>query len=144
MTKRLRSGRSRLQSSSEHSQRPAARQRAAAIAAVVLAPAVALLAAYILVDQFPRGLIVLACTAIALAAGWYGLLRRGGARVAGLGVALAALIVPVVLLITDGDHVIEAALIVVGLSLCLGAARSAFRVHVPLPSAPRPLRPVLF
>src|SRR3954468_12565492 len=144
MTKRLRSGRSRLQSSSEHSQRPAARQRAAAIAAVVLAPAVALLAAYILVDQFPRGLIVLACTAIALAAGWYGLLRRGGARVAGLGGGLAALIVPLVLLVSDGDHIVEAILLAAGFLLSLGAARTAFRVHVPLPPASRPLRPVLF
>jgi diacylglycerol kinase family enzyme len=110
----------------------------------VLAPAVVLLAAYILVDQFPRGLIVFACAAVALAAGWYGLLRRGGARLAGLGVALVALVVPVVLLVSDGDHVLEAILVLVGVLLCLGAARAAFRVHVPLPSAPRPLRPVLF
>jgi hypothetical protein len=110
----------------------------------VLAPAVVLLAAYILVDQFPRGLIVFACAAVALAAGWYGLLRRGGARLAGLGVALVALVVPVVLLVSDGDHVLDAILILVGVLLCLGAARAAFRVHVPLPSAPRPLRPVLF
>ena len=60
-----------------------ARQRAAAVVAVVLAPAVVLLAVYVVVQQFPRGLIVLACVAIALAAGWYGLLRRGGARLAG-------------------------------------------------------------
>jgi hypothetical protein len=124
--------------------RPAARQRAAAIGAVVLAPAVILLAAYIVVEQFPRGLIVLACVAIALAAGWYGLLRRGVARLVGLGVALAALIAPAALLASDGDHVAEAILIPVGLVLCLGAARAAFRVKVPLAPAPRPIRPVLF
>jgi len=96
------------------------------------------------VDQFPRGLIVLACAAVALAAGWYGLLRRGGARLAGLGVALVTLVIPVVLLVSDGDHVIEAILLTVGLLLCLSAARVAFRVHVRFPPAPRPLRPVLF
>jgi hypothetical protein len=116
----------------------------AAIVAVVLAPAVVLLAVYVVADQFPRGLIVLGCTAIALTAGWYGLLRRGGARWLGLGIALAALIAPAVLLVADGDHVLEAILIVVGLVLSLGAARAAFRVKVPLEPARRPLRPVLF
>ena len=124
--------------------KPSARQRAAALVAVVLAPAVVLLAVFVVVQQFPRGLIVLACVAIALAAGWYGLLRRGAARLLGLGIAAAALILPVALLVTDGDHVAEAILIPVGLILCLGAARTAFRVKVSLPPAPRPLRPVLF
>jgi hypothetical protein len=45
------------------------RQRVAAIVAVVLAPAVVVLAAYLVVVQFPRGLIVLACVMIALATG---------------------------------------------------------------------------
>ena len=112
--------------------------------AVVLAPAVVLLAVFVVVQQFPRGLIVLACVAIALAAGWYGLLRRGAARLLGLGIAAAALILPAALLVADGDHVAEAILIPVGFILCLGAARAAFRVKVSLPPAPRPLRPVLF
>jgi diacylglycerol kinase family enzyme len=124
--------------------KPTARQRAAAIAAAVLAPVVVLLAVYIVVDEFPRGLIVLGCVGIALAAGWYGLLRRGGARLAGVGVALAALIAPAVLLVSDGDHVAEAILIPAGLLLCLAAARAAFRVKVPLAPAPRPSRPVIF
>jgi diacylglycerol kinase family enzyme len=110
----------------------------------VLAPAVVLLAVFVVVDQFPRGLIVFACVVIALAAGWYGLLRRGAARLLGLGIAAAALIAPVVLLLADGDHAVEAILIPVGLILCLGAARAAFRVKASLPPAPRPLRPVLF
>ena len=124
--------------------KPSARQRAAALVAVVLAPAVVLLAVFVVVQQFPRGLIVLACVTIALAAGWYGLLRRGAARLLGLGIAAAALILPAALLVTDGDHLAEAILIPVGFILCLGAARAAFRVKVSLPPAPRPLRPVLF
>jgi diacylglycerol kinase family enzyme len=110
----------------------------------VLAPAVVLLAGFVVVEQFPRGLIVLACVGIAPAAGWYGLLRRGAARLLGLGIAAAALIAPVVLLLADGDHAVEAILIPVGLILCLGAARTAFRVKASLPPASRPLHPVLF
>jgi hypothetical protein len=120
------------------------RQRVAAIVAVVLAPAVTLLAAYVVIEQFPRGLIVLACVLVALAAGWYGLLRRGGARLLGLGIALAGLIVAVVLPLADGDHVVEAILLPLGILLCLAAARAAFRVKVPLPPARAPLHPVLF
>jgi hypothetical protein len=110
----------------------------------VLAPAVVLLAAYIVVQQFPRGLIVLACVAIALVAGWYALLHRGAARALGLGIALAALIAQAVLLAGDGDHVLEAILVPVGLLLFLGAARAAFRVNVRLEPVSRPQRPVLF
>jgi Diacylglycerol kinase catalytic domain len=109
-----------------------------------LPPAVLLLAIYVLIEQFPRGLIVLGCAAVALWAGWYGLLRRGGARLLGFGIALAALIAPAALLVADGDHVAEAILIPAGLLLCLAAARVAFRMKVPLAPAARPLRPVLF
>jgi diacylglycerol kinase family enzyme len=105
---------------------------------------VAALAAYIVVQQFPRGLLVLACVAITLGAGWYALLRRGVARVLGLGIALAALIAQAALLVTDGDHLPEAILVVAGLILCLGAARAAFRVKAPLAPVSRPDRPVLF
>ena len=133
-----------MPSDSAGATRPAARQRGAAVVAVVLAPVVVLLAAYIVAEQFPRGLIVLGCVAIALTMGWYGLLRRGGARWLGLGVALVALIVAAGLPLSDGDHVVEAILMPVGLVLCLAAARVAFRMKVPLEPVPRPLRPVLF
>jgi Sphingosine kinase and enzymes related to eukaryotic diacylglycerol kinase len=105
---------------------------------------VLLLSIYVVVEQFPRGLIVLACVVVALASGWYGLLRRGGARLLGFGVALVALIAPAVLLVADGDHVVEGVLIAVGLILTVGAARAAFRVRVQLAPAPRPQRAVLF
>jgi len=120
------------------------RQRAAAVCALVLTPAVLLLAAYIVVTQFPRGLIVFGCMAIALAAGWYGLLRRGGARILGLTVAVAALAAPAVLLISDGDHVVEGVLLPIGTVLAAVAARRAFRVKVPLAPAARPERASLF
>jgi diacylglycerol kinase family enzyme len=120
------------------------RRRAAAGIALVLGAATLLLALYVFVQQFPRGLVVLGCTAVALAAGWYGILRRGPIRVASLGVALIALVVPIVLLLTNGDHLAEAVLIGVGLTVSLAAARAAFIRRVSLRPAPRPERPVLF
>ena len=120
------------------------RRRAAAGLALVLGVATLLLALYVVFQQFPRGLIVLGCAAVALGAGWYGLLRRGVVRLASLGVALVALAVPVVLLLTDGDYLGEAILIGVGLTASPALARAAFRRRVSLPPAPRPQRPVLF
>src|SRR3954452_19629507 len=120
------------------------RRRAAARLALVLGAATLLLALYVVFQQFPRGLIVLGCVAAALAAGWYGLLRCGAVRIASLGVGLAALAVPVVLLLADGDHLVEAILIGAGLTVSLGLARAAFRRRVSLPPALRPERPVLF
>ena len=87
-------------------------QRVAAIAALVLAPAVLILALTIVVTEFPRGLIVLGCVVVAIVAALYGLMRTGFARLLGLGVALVALIAQGVLLITDGDHLVEAIAIV--------------------------------
>src|SRR5512132_554786 len=125
-------------------EKPDGRRRAAAGIALVLGAATLLLAVYVFVQQFPRGLAVFGCTAVALAAGWYGILRRGPIRVASLGVALIALVVPIVLLLTNGDHIAEAVLIGVGLTVSLAAARAAFIRRVSLRPAPRPERPVLF
>ena len=124
--------------------RAAPRQRLAAVAALVLGPAVLLLAAYIVIAQFPSGLIVLGCTAIALGAAWYGLLRRGVARAIALLVAAIALAIPIVQLLTDGDHVTEAVVLGVGAFLTMIAARTAFRVKVPLAPVAAPEHPVLF
>jgi diacylglycerol kinase family enzyme len=119
-------------------------RRTAAGLALVLGAATLLVALYVVFQQFPRGLIVLGCVAAALAAGWYGLLRRGVVRLASLGVALVALAASVVLVLTDGDDLAEAILIGVGLTVSLALARAAFRKRVSLPPVPRPERPVLF
>jgi len=120
------------------------RQRLAALAALVIAASVVVLAAGIVFSQFPRGLIVLAGVAIALAAAWYGLLRTGGARLLGAGIAILALAVTVIMLITHGDHFGQALIIVVGLGLIVVTARSAFWMHVPLPRVLAPQHAMLF
>jgi diacylglycerol kinase family enzyme len=103
-----------------------------------------LLATYIVVEQFPRGLIVLGCVALALLAGWNGLIRRGPARVVGLALAVVALVAPAVLLIADGAHIAEGILIAAGIVISIGAARRAFRIRVPLEPVSAPRQPVLF
>jgi diacylglycerol kinase family enzyme len=120
------------------------RRRVTAGLGLVLGTATLLLALYILIDQFPNGLVVLGCVVVALAAGWYGLLRRGAIRVVSLGVALAALLAAVLLPLTNANHFAEAVLIAVGLTTTLAAARAAFRRKASLPRAAPPKRPVLF
>ena len=51
--------------------------------ALVVGAATVVLGFVLAVSEFPRGLGLLACVAIAGAGAWYGALRRGIARVAG-------------------------------------------------------------
>jgi diacylglycerol kinase family enzyme len=111
--------------------------------ALVLAAVTVAGAVVVVVSSFPRGLIVLACVLIAAAAAWYGLLRRGIARVAGLTVGTLALAGIVVVVIVGGDAGADL-LVVAGVLATLAAARTALAVHVTLPGAAPPQRPVLF
>ena len=65
--------------------------RLAATIALVAGVATIIASVVIAVSEFPRGLGLLACVAVAGACAWYGALRRGIARVAGFGVAGLAL-----------------------------------------------------
>jgi diacylglycerol kinase family enzyme len=118
--------------------------RLAALAALASAAVLAVLSIDVVLSQFPRGLIVLACLVLASTAAWYGLTRTGVTRLLGSGIAILALALTVVVLIADGDHFAQALVIVAGLGLMLLATRSAFRIHVPLQWAPDPRHPVLF
>src|SRR2546421_7106724 len=118
------------------------RRRLAAIAAVVLAAVGLGLAIAVAVDQFPRGLIVLAFTVLALGAAWYGVLRRGMARIAGLAVAVVLFVAGMLFVVSSAA---VADLVVIALlAAALGLARIAFTSHVALPPAAAPERPVLF
>ncbi len=118
--------------------------RLAALAALASAAVLAILGLDIVISQFPRGLVVLAGLVLASAAAWYGLTRTGGARLLGAGIAILAVALIVAVLIADGDHFVQALVIVVALGLMLLATRSAFGVYVPLEPAPDPRHPVLF
>ena len=119
------------------------RRRPAAVVALVAGAATIALALAVAVSEFPRGLVLLGCVAVACAAGWYGLLRRGIARVAGLGLAGLALAGAVVVVVAGGAPLVDL-LVVAGLVVSLAAARATLSVHVDLPSAIAPRRPVLF
>src|SRR5262245_35368167 len=117
-------------------------RQAAAIVALVVGAATLALAVGLAVAQFPRGLAVLGCVAVAVVAGWYGLLRRGIPRIAGLGLAGGATIGTALLLLSDGLVVLI--LVVAGVLISVAAVDAAFRVHVSLPQASPPGQPALF
>ncbi len=118
-------------------------RRLAAILALVLGAATLVLALAVAVTEFPRGLAILACVVLAAACAWYGVLRRGFARVAGLAVAGVALAGAVALVAVGGGRFVDL-LVVAGLLASLAAARATLAMHVDLPSAAAPARPVLF
>ena len=118
-------------------------RRLLAIVALVVGAATIVLAVWVAVSEFPRGLLLLGCMLVAVAAAWYGLLRRGPVRVVGSLVAALALVGATVVLLTRGAPLVDV-LIVLGVMISLGAASAAFTRHVDLPSVPAPRHPVLF
>jgi len=119
------------------------RRRIAAAVALLVGAATIVLGVVVAVSEFPRGLFVLGCVVIAAVAAWYGVLRRGIARVVGLSVAGLALAGAVVLIIVDGKFGVDL-LVLVGLLITLAATRASFAAHVDLPRVAPPQRPVLF
>ena len=72
------------------------RRRLQASAALLLLAAAVVLTAVVAVEGFPRGITVLACLVLALAAAWWGLVRRGAARMVAFSVAALLLAVAVI------------------------------------------------
>ena len=118
--------------------------RWAAILALGLGGLVFVVAAYSTITEFPRGLIVAALLLIGAAvAGWYGLIRRGIARIAGLGCAALFVLACVIIVILDGG--VPAAILVGAAAFgAIAAAKTAVSIHVPLAEAVPPAHPVLF
>jgi diacylglycerol kinase family enzyme len=119
------------------------KKRLAAIASIVLLAATAALAVVVGVQQFPRGLSVLACVVLALIAAWWALTHRGAARIVAGAIGGLLLVGAVVLVAIEG-RVLEDALVLVGGVLSVEMARRVFAVHAKLPVTPPPKRPVLF
>jgi diacylglycerol kinase family enzyme len=101
------------------------------------------LAVAIAVDRFPRGLSVLACLVVFVWAGRRALITSGRAQALAAALAVAALAGAVLLLLVEGRPVAKAVVVVLFACSVL-AGRRAFRVHVRLPAASPPRRPVLF
>jgi diacylglycerol kinase family enzyme len=118
-------------------------QRLAAVVSLVLFAAAVVFAVVLSVQGFPRGLSVLACLLLAVAAAWWALVRRGPARVIGALVAAVLLVGAVVLVVLEG-RVLEDALLLAGLVISLAAASRAFVVRADLPPGSPLTRPVLF
>ena len=116
--------------------------RIAAIGALALLGAAAVLAVVGAVQSFPHGLTVLACLVLGVVAAWFGLLRTGIARTGALVAAALLLAGAVVLVVAEGDLVLD--LLILGVFLVsLGLARSVFSMPVQLSPARQPERPVL-
>ena len=116
------------------------RRRLAAIAAIVLAAATVVLAIVVAIEDFPQGVWVVLCLFVAAAAAWFGLVRRGPARLASLVVAALALAGGIVLIATHG-RLIEDLAVLAGAVLSLAAARAAFVVHARCRTRARPSEP---
>jgi len=114
----------------------------AAVAPVVLIATV-IFAIDVTLQRVPKGLSVVACVVLAVAAAAYGFVRRGLARILGLTVAVLLLAAAVMLVFVEHDPR-DDVLIVAGVLATLAAAREAFRARVEWPGAQRPDHPVLF
>jgi diacylglycerol kinase family enzyme len=119
------------------------KRRLCALLSLVLGAAALVIAIAVAVSRFPRGLSVLLCLVVAGAAIWYALRHRDALRIAGLAIGALLIVGAVVLIVVEGKVVLD--LVVVACLLgALGAARTAFGLHVDLPAAPAPARAVLF
>ena len=118
-------------------------QRIAAAVALLSAVLTFVLAVAVAISRFPSGLGVLGCIVVAVVAAWFGVVRRGSPRIAGLAVAGLALVVAALLLFRNGGWPVLIWL-VLGVVLWHTASRIAFRVHLRLPKADPPRHPVLF
>ncbi len=119
------------------------KRRLWASAALLLLIAALALAIALAIGRFPRGLSVLVCVSLAAVCAWYGVQRRGTARLLWLAAGCLLLAGAVVFIVLEGQPLLNA-LVLVGFAVSVAAARNAFKAHVPLPPAEPPQQPVLF
>lgn len=119
------------------------RQRLAAILALVITAATFVFAVLVAARDFPTGLAVLASTILAAASAWFGVVRRGAGRVAGV-VGAGLLLAGAVALLILEQGLFENVLVLAGSIVAIASGAVAFAVRAPLPAADRPQRPVLF
>jgi hypothetical protein len=115
-------------------------RRLAALVALLAGAGGCALLVVVVVNRFPRGLVVALVLGLAVAAAQAGVRRRGAARSLALVVAGILLVVDVVLVLT-GELMLEGLLALALLVVAVVAARTALRVHVSRPAATPPTRP---
>jgi hypothetical protein len=118
------------------------RRRLLAVLALVAGAASLALAVAVVISEFPRGLVVVACILVAGTAAWHAVLRRGPERTVGLVVAALTFAGAVAVLLT-GRPLLDL-LVVGGVLVALAAACGTLVVKVDLPDAQPPQHPVLF
>ncbi|MFL5860008.1 MAG: diacylglycerol/lipid kinase family protein [Solirubrobacteraceae bacterium] len=122
---------------------PRTEQRGWAAVALVLVLAGVAAAIVSFIVRFPLALVMVACIAGAVVLAWRSLSQGRRARIAWLIVAAALLVASIVLAAIKGV-IAEDLVILAALAASVFAAKRAFQMHVALPAAPRPQRPVLF
>jgi len=128
---------------SEAASKRGSRRRLAAVGSLGFAAAAVALAVVLAIERFPRGIAILACLVVALVAGWFAVRTVGVRRLLAAGVVVLALLGTAVLLADLGDILADFTVVVL-FGIAVALARIAFRVHVELPRATAPSRPVLF
>jgi diacylglycerol kinase family enzyme len=118
------------------------RRRLLAVAALLLLPLALLSAVGHAADDPEDAFGVLFSLSLAVLAAGFGLVRRGVLR--WIALALAAMLALGVLEVLLDSRVLDRLIIAGLLWLAVSAAVAAFAIHVPLPKAARPRRPVLF
>ena len=100
-------------------------RRIAAVGALAFGIAASVFAIAMAIEDFPRGLAVLALVWFAVVAGFYGVLRRGSPRVVGLAAAAVAFVAAILLFLDD--RLVEVLLVVGGFAVACALGRFAVR-----------------
>jgi uncharacterized membrane protein YfcA len=118
-------------------------QRVWALVGLLLGLAGLAVAVLTIVTHFPLAVVVIACLAGSVALAWTAVRHRGLERTIFLAFAVVSVAGSFVLAILR-HALLEDLVVLVVIAVASLAARQAFRVHLKLPAAPRPRRPVLF
>ena len=117
-------------------------RRLSALACLLLMGAAVVVACAIAISNFPNGLVVLLCLALAAVAAWHAVRHSGAPRVL-LGLAAALLAAGAIVLVILEGSLLGNVVVVVAFLASLASARTAFAVHVSLPREEPPSHPVL-
>ncbi len=120
-----------------------ATRRVAAVAALALIALAAVIALDLVIERFPRGLIMVAFLVLTGTLVWFAVKRRDFWRMSGFILGFLALLAALYLVFTEGRP-LQGLAVFICLALSTACARRAIRIHVHLPSVPKPVNPILF